>query len=95
MTALSTSDSTYSIDFLDNPAKNGFYFDPIDGNFVQIDMMSDGFGEEEDIDICSGGLNEQGHRDVRMLILVLFILIVWLLALIYCFSSSIASGPQK
>jgi hypothetical protein len=53
-----------------------FYFDPLDGTFVKIDLDVDGSGE------CAGSLSEQGRRDSIALALALMFLCVLLLVLL-------------
>ena len=60
-----------------------FYFDPIDGTFVQIDfgtgnLDQDGYGTE-----CDGTLSPQGIRDTWALMVVLALLSIFLLFLLY------------
>lgn len=52
-----------------------FYFDPIDGTFVQINLHE--YDEE-----CAGSLSEQGRRDTLALVLVLVLLCIMLLMLL-------------
>ena len=83
----SLSDS-YSTDFIATNVSNGFYFDPIDGTFVSIDVIPGHFDDvHEKENICSAGLNEQGFKDIRVLIAALVFLSAFLLVLLFVASS--------
>ena len=58
-----------------------FYFDPIDGSFVRINL--------NDIDVdnsmaeCTGSLSEQGRRDTCALLIAMIFMAVFLVSLLY------------